>query len=340
MSNVLEVTGLTTQVNSKGKHMNVIDNLSFTIKKGESLGIVGESGCGKSMVVLSLMQLLDENVKVIEGNISLDGKDLLQLSDQELRNVRGKEMAMIFQDPMTSINPVLKIGKQIREAVEKDESVSRSERDDRVIDLLKQVGIPRPNEIVREYPHRLSGGMRQRVMIAMAIACHPTLLIADEPTTALDVTIQAQILDLLKKIRSDTGMSLIMITHDLGIVSEVCDRVMVMYAGQVVETTDVRTLLLDPKHPYTIGLINSMPQKARGLKRLNSIPGNVPTPGDYPSGCRFAARCDNVMPICLEKSPELINIDEQTSCRCWLYSDNKEVQGEYGITDIRNQRVE
>lgn len=320
MTNVLEVSGLTTTFTKNGKEFKVVDDLSLCVGKGESLGIVGESGCGKSVTSLSIMRLLGKNGK-IEGSIQLNGTEILAFNEKVMQKIRGKEMAMIFQEPMTALNPVLTIGKQMSEGLEKHEGMKRAQAKQKVIELLTQVGISRANEIYKEYPHRLSGGMRQRVMIAMAIACSPKLLIADEPTTALDVTIQAQILDLIQKVRVELGMSLIMITHDLGVVAETCDRVMVMYAGQVIESADVRTLLRNPKHPYTIGLIHSTPHKAKGQKRLNSIAGSVPAPDEYPKGCRFAPRCDKAMPICAEQNPQLMAVDEQSHCRCWLYQE-------------------
>lgn len=319
MTHVLEVQDLVTQFSTNEGDLTVVDHVNFKVKQGETLGIVGESGCGKSVTSLSIMGLLDKNGKITKGKINLNGTNLLDLNSKELRKIRGKQMSMIFQEPMTSLNPVLTVGKQIGEVFDMHSTLSNSEKKKNVIELLTLVGIPRAEEIYSEYPHRLSGGMRQRVMIAMAIACKPQLLIADEPTTALDATIQAQILDLIKKIRSEVGMSIIMITHDLGVVAEICDRVMVMYAGQVIESANVRTLLREPKHPYTVGLIKSTPQKSRGLERLFTISGNVPSPGEIAQGCRFAPRCEKVMPICLEKDPELMDTDEQSSCRCWLY---------------------
>lgn len=320
MTNVLEVYGLTTTFIKNNKEFKVVDDLSLYVGKGESLGIVGESGCGKSVTSLSIMRLLGKNGK-IEGSIQLNGTEILAFNEKVMQKIRGKEMAMIFQEPMTALNPVLTIGKQMSEGLEKHEGMKRAQAKQKSIELLTQVGISRANEIYNEYPHRLSGGMRQRVMIAMAIACSPKLLIADEPTTALDVTIQAQILDLIQKVRVELGMSLIMITHDLGVVAETCDRVMVMYAGQVIESADVRTLLRNPKHPYTIGLIHSTPHKAKGQKRLNSIAGSVPAPDEYPKGCRFAPRCDKAMPICAEQNPQLMAVGEQSHCRCWLYQE-------------------
>lgn len=323
MDNVLEVKGLTTQFARGQAKVTVVDQLSLQLGKGEALGIVGESGCGKSVASLSIMRLLEKNGQV-QGSVQLNDKNLLELNEGEMRQIRGKEMAMIFQEPMTSLNPVLTIGKQVSEVLIKHLRFNRSQAKQRVLELLSQVGISRAEEIYHEYPHRLSGGMRQRVMIAMAIACHPSLLIADEPTTALDVTIQAQILALIKQIRAQMGMSLIMITHDLGVVAEVCDRVLVMYAGQVVETADVRTLLRDPKHPYTVGLIKSAPQKSKGQRRLYSIVGTVPPPDEQPAGCRFAPRCEKAMPVCHIRSPELMQVDQHSACRCWLYEENAE----------------
>ncbi|RNB87142.1 ABC transporter ATP-binding protein [Brevibacillus fluminis] len=321
MDNVLEVRELSIQFCKNSANITVVEDFNLQLKKGESLGIVGESGCGKSVTSLAIMKLLGSAGKIANGSILLNGIDLRSLNNKEMQQVRGKEVAMIFQDPMTSLNPVLTIGKQISEVLEKHEKRSKAETKQKVMELLTQVGIARAEEIYSEYPHRLSGGMRQRVMIAMAIACNPQLLIADEPTTALDVTIQAQILDLIKKIQKEAAMSLIMITHDLGVVAEVCDKVMVMYAGQVVEVTDVRTLLRHPKHPYTVGLLQSIPKKGKSQRRLYSVSGSVPSPEDYPKGCRFSTRCDKVMPVCLEENPALCQVDQQTACRCWLYQE-------------------
>ncbi|WP_312110064.1 ABC transporter ATP-binding protein [Brevibacillus reuszeri] len=322
MEHVLEVNELSIQFGGSEKTVTVVEDFNLQLKKGEALGIVGESGCGKSITSLSIMQLLGGNGKIASGSIRLNGRNLVGLGAKDMQKMRGKEIAMIFQEPMTSLNPVLTIGKQISEVLEKHERRSKSAHKQRVLELLQQVGISRPDEIYYEYPHRLSGGMRQRVMIAMAIACNPQLLIADEPTTALDVTIQAQILDLLKRIQQDATMSLIMITHDLGVVAEVCDRVMVMHAGQVIETADVRTLLRHPKHPYTMGLIQSIPKKGDHPGRLYSIKGSVPAPDEYPQGCRFAPRCEKVMPVCLEMSPRLQQVDNETTCRCWIFDEN------------------
>lgn len=327
-SPVLEVQGLTTQFTGrKNRAVTVVDQVDFTVQKGETLGIVGESGCGKSVTSLSIMRLLGKNGKVVGGSVRFEGKDMLRLEEKEMRSIRGNRLAMIFQEPMTSLNPVLTIGRQIGEVLRLHTSLGQEERKRRAVELIAQVGIPRAHEIYGEYPHRLSGGMRQRVMIAMAMACRPQLLIADEPTTALDVTIQAQMLGLIRDMREETGMSVVLITHDLGVVAEMCDRVLVMYAGQVIESADVRTLLRQPKHPYTLGLIRSVPLNARGEKRLYAIAGNVPSPGEWPTGCRFAPRCTEAMPICLQQSPELRSMQDGSCCRCWLHDPDAKTEG-------------
>ncbi|MBP2241798.1 peptide/nickel transport system ATP-binding protein [Cytobacillus eiseniae] len=325
MSNLLVVNGLTTQFESKNGPLTVVDGVDFTLKKGEVLGLVGESGCGKSVTSLSILQLLDKYGKISSGEVLYENTNLVNKTEKEMKKIRGKEISMIFQDPMNSLNPVLTIGKQIGEVIEKHEKVKGAKLKQKVVDLLNLGGIPRADEIFHEYPHRLSGGMKQRVMIAMAIACNPTMLIADEPTTALDVTIQAQILDLLRSLKDELDMSILLITHDLGVVAEMCDRVVVMYAGQVVETTDTRTLLRNPRHPYTEGLIQATPHQSKGKSRLKSIVGQVPTPDQYSPGCRFADRCPKAMDICQSNVPPLFEIDGQTSCRCWLYEMKEEV---------------
>lgn len=325
MEYLLEVKGLTTQFNSKQGPLTVVDNVDFNVKKGEVMGIVGESGCGKSVTSLSILQLLDKAGEIKNGQILFQNINLLTKNVKEMRKIRGKEISMIFQDPMSSLNPVLTIGRQIGEIIEKHEKLPKSEVKKKVIRLLDTVGIPRAAEIYDDYPHRLSGGMKQRVMIAMAIACNPSLLIADEPTTALDVTIQAQILGLLRSLKDELGMSILLITHDLGVVAEMCDRIVVMYAGQIVETADTRTLLRNPKHPYSSGLIKSTPHQSKGERRLMSIPGQVPTPDKFGVGCRFADRCENVMEICTRTSPPLISDDALSSCRCWLYGNKEEM---------------
>ncbi|HET7581110.1 MAG TPA: ABC transporter ATP-binding protein [Bacillales bacterium] len=320
---LLEVEGLKTHFFTDRQKVPAVNGVDFSIQRGETLGIVGESGCGKSVTSLSIMQLLhDTPGKIVNGNITFDGRNLLSLSEKEMRKIRGNEISMIFQEPMTSLNPVKKIGAQISEAVRLHLKFDKREAKNRTIDMLKLVGIPRAEQIIHEYPHQLSGGMRQRVMIAMAMSCNPKLLIADEPTTALDVTIQAQILALMQHLKEEENMSMILITHDLGVVAEMCDRVVVMYAGKVVEEADVLELFDHPKHPYTKGLIKSIPKLHQNAKRLDSIPGNVPDPSNIPKGCKFAPRCSEVMDLCWGKEPELRPVQNGHNCRCWLYSED------------------
>jgi peptide/nickel transport system ATP-binding protein len=319
---MLEIKDLRTSFVQSGERLTVIEGVSLTVKPGETVGVVGESGCGKSVTSLSIMQLLGRNA-VMSGSIRFQETDLLSLTEKQMEKIRGNQIAMIFQEPMTSLNPLHTIGKQIGEPLRRHFGMSKQAAKERTIQLLKEVGIPRAEEIVSEYPHQLSGGMRQRVMIAMAMACTPKLLIADEPTTALDVTIQAQILELMKKVRQEHGTSILLITHDLGVVAEMCHRVIVMYAGQIVEEADVKDLFDDPKHPYTRGLLQSMPSLSTNQERLNAIPGSVPMLAQMPAGCRFAPRCSQAMDICKEKNPELLNISASQKCRCWLYSEEE-----------------
>ncbi|WP_018885509.1 ABC transporter ATP-binding protein [Paenibacillus massiliensis] len=319
MTELLEVTDLRTEFITDSGVIRAVDGVSLSVRQGEALGIVGESGCGKSITSLSIMQLLPKRIgRVASGEVRFKGKDMLKLSRREIRQVRGNHMAMIFQEPMTSLNPVFKIGKQISESARYHLKLGKKEAWERSVDMLRKVGIPRPERIAEQYPHQLSGGMRQRVMIAMAMVCSPQLLIADEPTTALDVTIQAQILDLMRELQRTENMAIMMITHDLGVVAEMCDRVMVMYAGQVVEETDVKTLFSNPKHPYTRGLMASLPQLAGDQKRLSSIPGQVPNPAHMPAGCRFAPRCPVKQEQCELMQPELLEIEPGHRCRCLL----------------------
>ncbi|MDF2682300.1 MAG: peptide transporter ATP-binding protein [Brevibacillus sp.] len=322
MTTILEVEQLRTRFRTDSGVVSVVDGVDFSIRAGETLGVVGESGCGKSVTSLSIMRLLPQNGST-EGSIRFNGKDVLGLSEKDMQRVRGNEIAMIFQEPMTSLNPLHTVGRQIEEAVMLHMKVSKAQAKERAIAMLKAVGMPRAEEIYGEFPHQLSGGMRQRVMIAMAMSCDPKLIIADEPTTALDVTIQAQILDLMRDLKEKTGTSIMLITHDLGVVAEMCDRVIVMYAGQVVEETDVDTLFESPKHPYTIGLMNSIPELDDEREYLETIPGAVPLPQQMPKGCRFAPRCSKAMAICNEQPPELLQLDGQ-KCRCWLYADGGE----------------
>ncbi|MFM1651854.1 ABC transporter ATP-binding protein [Brevibacillus sp. B_LB10_24] len=322
MAPLLEIKDLTTSITSAKCKLTIVNGVSIALEAGETLGVVGESGCGKSVTSLSVMRLLDKKVD-ITGNVLFEGSDLLKLSEKEMQRLRGNQIAMIFQEPMTSLNPLHTIGKQIAEPLIRHQGLSKREAKERAIQLLREVGIPRPAEICLEYPHQLSGGMRQRVMIAMAMACNPKVLIADEPTTALDVTIQAQILELMKKVKREQGTAILLITHDLGVVAEMCDRVIVMYAGQIVEEADVRSLFREPKHPYTVGLMKSMPDVKSEQERLESIPGAVPLLHEMPGGCRFAPRCSQVMDICHRQAPELHAAGDGHRCRCWLYAEGE-----------------
>ena len=329
---LLSVKNLSTEFPVKKGIVKAVEDVSFDVDAGEILAIVGESGSGKSVTSLSVMGLLAEPGHVAGGSMEFEGKDLVHLSERDYRALRGNDMAMIFQEPMTSLNPVYRVGKQIVEAIRTHEKVSKAEAKDRAVDLLRKVGIPSPEARINDYPHQMSGGMRQRVMIAMALSCNPKLLIADEPTTALDVTIQAQILDLLRRLRDDTGMAVLLITHDLGVVSETADRVVVMYCGQVVEEAEVRTLFDHPMHPYTLGLLKSIPRlEDDDSKRLYMIKGMVPNPLEMPPGCHFSDRCDSCMDICRTKVPELVDVDGH-KVRCFLYeSADGEVKSEEAI---------
>ena len=329
---LLSVKNLSTEFPVKKGIVRAVEDVSFDVDQGEILAIVGESGSGKSVTSLSIMGLLAEPGHVAGGSLEFEGKDLATLSEKQYRELRGNDMAMIFQEPMTSLNPVYRVGNQIVEAIRTHEKVSKAEAQDRAVALLRKVGIPSPEARINDYPHQMSGGMRQRVMIAMALACNPKLLIADEPTTALDVTIQAQILDLLRRLRDDTGMAVLLITHDLGVVSETADRVVVMYCGQVVEEAEVRTLFDHPMHPYTLGLLKSIPRlEDDDSKRLYMIKGMVPNPLEMPPGCHFSDRCDSCMDICRTKVPELVDVDGH-KVRCFLYeSADGEVKSEEAI---------
>ena len=329
---LLSVKNLSTEFPVKKGIVRAVEDVSFDVDQGEILAIVGESGSGKSVTSLSIMGLLAEPGHVAGGSLEFEGKDLATLSEKQYRELRGNDMAMIFQEPMTSLNPVYRVGNQIVEAIRTHEKVSKAEAKDRAVDLLRKVGIPSSEARINDYPHQMSGGMRQRVMIAMALSCNPKLLIADEPTTALDVTIQAQILDLLRRLRDDTGMAVLLITHDLGVVSETADRVVVMYCGQVVEEAEVRTLFDHPMHPYTLGLLKSIPRlEDDDSKRLYMIKGMVPNPLEMPPGCHFSDRCDSCMDICRTKVPELVDVDGH-KVRCFLYeSADGEVKSEEAI---------
>jgi peptide/nickel transport system ATP-binding protein len=325
MSALLEVKNLKTSFASKKKSVTVVDGVDLKINKGETVALVGESGCGKSMTSLSIMRLVPTpGGEISEGEVIFDGRNLLQLTENEMCKVRGNNISMIFQEPMTSLNPVLTIGEQIFESLIYHQKLNKTEATQRAINLLEMVGFSRAAEILSDYPHRLSGGMRQRVMIAMAMSCNPKLLIADEPTTALDVTIQAQILELMKELTKKFDTSILLITHDLGVVSELAERVIVMYAGQVVEEASVDDLFDTPLHPYTEGLINSVPSIDGEIKRLESIEGNVPAPEHFPEGCRFAPRCPKAFERCVQEMPLLKEEDVQRSVRCFLYEDREE----------------
>ena len=312
MSNLLEVKNLKTRFKTDEGSFYAVDDISFSVQKGKTLGIVGESGCGKSVTSLSIMRLIQSPGKIESGEIIFNGKDLLKINDDSMRDVRGNQIAMIFQEPMTSLNPVFTCGDQIEEVVRlHKKNLSRAEVKEQAIAMLRKVGIPAPEKRYDEYPHQLSGGMRQRVMIAMAMSCNPQLLIADEPTTALDVTIQAQILDLMRNLQKDFGAGMILITHDLGVVAEMCNDVAVMYAGKIVEYGTVEDIFYRPKHPYTKGLLNSIPHFESGqrLEKLKTIPGMVPSLMNLPIGCRFKDRCFKAQPNCGIKHPPLEKVE-------------------------------
>jgi oligopeptide/dipeptide ABC transporter ATP-binding protein len=319
MEHLLQVEGLVTKFFTDDGVVTAVDHVSFSVRPGEVLGIVGESGCGKSVAALSIMRLVqDPPGKITGGRILFQGRDLLALNDRQMRTIRGNEIAMIFQEPMTSFNPVYTIGDQIGESIELHQKLDRIRTRAKTIEMLKLVGIPRPEAVVDEYPHRFSGGMRQRAMIAMALSCNPKLLIADEPTTALDVTIQAQILELMKDLKHSINTAIVFITHDLGVIAEMAQYVVVMYAGKVVESTDVVTLFREPKHPYTIGLFKSKPRIEDERDTLEYIPGAVPNPLHMPLGCPFHPRCSSVMDICRSTEPPEITLKRGHFIRCWL----------------------
>lgn len=316
---LLEVKNLHVHFATQSGVVPSVNGVTFAVKKGEMVGLVGESGCGKSVTSLAILQLLDEPGKIVAGEIFFDGIDLTKQSKRQMRQIRGNQISMIFQEPLTSLNPVFPIGSQISEAICLHQKVSKAEAKEKTVEMLKRVGIPRAEILYYAFPHLLSGGMRQRVMIAMALSCKPQLLIADEPTTALDVTIQAQILKLMKELSQEYQTSIIMITHDLGVVAEMVDRVIVMYAGQIVEQNNVFDIFADPKHPYTKGLLNSVPKIHQLNERLVPIEGNVPNPLDMPTGCRFHPRCPYSWEKCREAEPPLIQLGEGAEVRCWLH---------------------
>jgi peptide/nickel transport system ATP-binding protein/oligopeptide transport system ATP-binding protein len=323
MSHLLEVKDLRTQFQTRAGVVRAVDGVSFQLDEGELLGLVGESGCGKSITALSVMRLVGAPGKIVGGEIRFGGEDLLAASDARMREIRGDDIAMIFQDPMTSLNPVYTVGEQIAEALRLHRKLGRKQARDAAVEAMREVSIPDPGRRADDYPHQLSGGMRQRVMIAMALACDPKLLIADEPTTALDVTIQAQILELIDELRRTRNLAVLLITHDLGVVAEVADRVAVMYTGRIVEESPVAELFARPKHPYTEGLLRSVPKLTEaGVKsagRLQTIEGTVPKPTNLPEGCHFAPRCPHRMPRCTEGDLPLYQLEGGVSVRCVLY---------------------
>ncbi|MEJ8543699.1 oligopeptide/dipeptide ABC transporter ATP-binding protein [Brevibacillus borstelensis] len=316
-ANLLEVKNLRTHFKTEDGVVPSVNGVSFSVAKGETLAIVGESGCGKSVTSLSIMGLVASPGEVVGGEICLEGQNLLALSKKELRKLRGNKLSMIFQEPMTSLNPVFTIGNQLGEVFRQHRQMDKKQARAHSIEMLEHVGIPNAEKIVDSFPHQLSGGMRQRVMIAMALACNPALLIADEPTTALDVTIQAQILELLKKLNKELQTGVILITHDLGVVAEMADRVVVMYAGEVVEQADVFSLFAEPRHPYTKGLLGSLPKLDEKREELESIPGSVPNPLDMPGGCAFHPRCPAATEECKQTKPQLQEVAPNHLARCF-----------------------
>lgn len=326
---LIEVKNLKTHFKTEDGIVKSVDGVSFEINEGETLGIVGESGCGKSVTSISIMGLVPQPAgKIVEGEILFKGEDLVKKPVDALRKIRGNEISMIFQEPMTSLNPVYNVGDQIAEAVILHQKLSKKDAMNKAVEMLQRVGIPSPEKRVYDYPHQMSGGMRQRVMIAMALSCNPKLLIADEPTTALDVTIQAQILELMKQLRDEYNTAIMLITHDLGVIAEVADRVAVMYAGKIVEYADVKSIFAAPQHPYTIGLLHSIPKLTGGQKRLEPIKGIVPNPLNLPKGCKFSNRCPFVQDQCMEAEPELVEATQGHSVRCWYHG---QLKGKGGV---------
>lgn len=315
---ILKVDHLETSFYTHAGEVKAVRDISFQVEKGKTLGIVGESGSGKSVSLKSVMRLIEHPGKIKGGSVVFDGEEILNKTEKQMLNIRGQRIAMVFQDPMSFLNPVFRIGNQIMESICYHEKVSKAEAKQRAIELLKLVGIPSPEARINNYPHEFSGGMRQRVMIAMALACHPELLIADEPTTALDVTIQLQILKLLSEIQKKEGTTIILVTHDLGVVSELCDRVIVMYGGKIMEEGTVDEIFHEPLHPYTKGLLNSVPSMSESKKRLIPIPGSPPDLLNPPAGCPFCYRCSKAMQLCVDKEPGYFETETGHRCACWL----------------------
>ena len=330
MSHLLEVQNLQTHFPTRAGLVKAVNDVSFYIDEGELVGLVGESGCGKSITALSIMKLISPPGKIVAGSIKFKGEELTTANEDRMREIRGNDIAMIFQDPMTSLNPVYKVGEQIAEALRLHRKLDKKAAWNASIEALHEVAIPDPSRRVNDYPHQLSGGMRQRIMIAMALACNPELLVADEPTTALDVTIQAQILDLLNNLRENRKLAILLITHDLGVVAEVADRVAVMYTGKIVEESDVDEIFEKPKHPYTQGLLKSVPKltahNIEKVSRLQTIEGTVPSPTNLPDGCHFAPRCEYRMEKCTHGTIPLFDLENDARVRCVLY-ENESVEG-------------
>ncbi len=316
MDSLLEMKDLCVAFGDKNNQVQVINHLNLKLEKGKTLGLVGESGSGKSVTSLSIMRLHDESTTHMSGEILFDGKNILSMTEKEMQDIRGNKISMIFQEPMTALNPIQTCGKQIMESVRLHEKVSSKEAKERGLEMLRLCGIPAPEHRMNEYPHQMSGGMRQRIMIAIALICNPNLLIADEPTTALDVTIQAQILDLINNLKKKLGTSIIMITHDMGIVAECCDEVAVMYAGEVVEQGKVQQIFNHPHHPYTKGLLNSIPKLEGNGDRMEVIPGMVPNINRMPEGCRFHPRCKYADELCEKQKPQLAEVEDGCCIRC------------------------
>ncbi|GAQ18504.1 stage 0 sporulation protein KD [Oceanobacillus picturae] len=338
-SSLLEVRNLHTHFFTKSGVVKAVDGVDFSVKPGETLGIVGESGSGKSITALSILGLIPSPPgRIVDGEVLFKGEDLLRKSPKEMRAIRGKEIAMVFQDPMTSLNPVLTVERQLVETILAHEKLTRKQAFDRALELLDLVGIPDARNRIRNYPHEFSGGMRQRVMIAIALSCNPSLLIADEPTTALDVTIQAQILELFKKMQKELDMALVMITHDLGVVAEVCDRVMVMYAGKPAEYTETKKLFDNGKHPYTLGLMHSIPKITEKKQKLEAISGMPPDLRSLPTGCNFAPRCKFAMESCLHADPELKNVEDNHAVRCFLHDKVISEEESFNETPIGSEK--
>lgn len=323
MEKILEIKNLQTFFFTDDGVAKAVNGIDFEIERGETLGIVGESGCGKSVTSMSILRLVSPPGRIVGGKIIFNGKNLLDNNDDQMRQIRGDEISMIFQEPMTSLNPVYTVGDQISEILRIHRGMNKKEAFQKTVEMLELVGIPSPDKRVFDYPHQMSGGMKQRVMIAMALACEPQLLIADEPTTALDVTIQAQILELMKSLKQRLNTAIMLITHDLGVVSEMADRVFVMYAGKGMEYAPADELFNNPRHPYTSGLLNSMPDLESDLDSLHTIPGSVPSMFDMPRGCSFQPRCEKAMPVCIEKEPEMIDLGNNHCVRCHLFGEKK-----------------